>query len=70
VELYIRVVKTIITLTIIPKSALIAFRIVVDVVPLAYIKFAARIIIVFRSIYYKNRNERRITLNTKITIRF
>jgi hypothetical protein len=68
VELYIRVVRTIITLTTILKGALIAFKIVVDVIPLAYVRFAARIVVVLRSIYYKNKNKRRITLNTEIII--
>jgi hypothetical protein len=70
VELYIKVVKTIITLTTILRGALIAFKIVVNVVPLVYVKFVARTVVVFKSIYYKNKNEKRITLNTEIMIGF
>ena len=49
-ELYIRVVGITIILITIFRGALIAFRIVVDVVPLAYVRFAARTIVVLRSI--------------------
>jgi hypothetical protein len=70
VELYIRVVGITIILITIFRGALIAFRIVVDVVSLAYVRFAVGIVIVLRSIYYKNKNERRITLDTKIMIGF
>ena len=69
-ELYIRVVGITIILITIFRGALIAFRIVVDVVSLAYVRFAVGIVIVLRSIYYKNKNERRITLDTKIMIGF
>jgi hypothetical protein len=50
VELYIKVIRTITTLITIPKGALIAFKIVVDVIPLAYIRFAVGIVVVLRSI--------------------
>jgi len=73
--LYTRVIKTTITLTITPKDVLlnvlnilIVSRIVVDVVPLVYTRFAAGIAIVYRNTYYKNKIEKRTILNTEITI--
>jgi len=75
--LYTRVIRTIITLTITLKdvllnilNVLIIFKIVVDIVPLVYARFAAGIAVVYRNIYYKNKIEKRIILNTKIIIDF
>jgi hypothetical protein len=73
-EVYIKVVRIIITRIIIPKdiriilNVLIVFRIAVVAVPLALARFAAGIVAVLRSTYYKSKSRRRITLNTEITI--
>jgi hypothetical protein len=75
-EVYIKVIRTTITRIIIFKdiriilNVLIVFRIAVVAVPLALAKFAAGIVVVPKSTYYKSKSKRRITLDTGIAINF
>ena len=73
--LYTRVIRTIITLTITLKDVFlnvlnvpIVSRIVVDVVPLVYTRFAAGIAVVYRNTHHKNKIEKRAILDTEIII--
>jgi len=75
--LYIKVIRIIITLITTLKDILLSVlnvpivsRIIVDVIPLIYARFAAGIAIVYKNIYHKNKIEKRAILNTKIIINF
>jgi len=51
-------------------NALIVFRIAVDIVPLVYIGFAVKTVVIPRSTYYKSKSKRGTISNTGIVIDF
>jgi hypothetical protein len=73
---FIRAIRTIIIITTICKdalSALVVFknsRIVANAIYLVYIRFIVELVIISKSIYLRNRNMKRTTLNTYIILDF
>jgi len=75
IVIVIRAIRTIITITTICKDALNVlvaynFRIAVNAIYLVYIRFIVELVVIFRSIYLRNKNIKRTTLNTYIIINF